>query len=147
MYWFCLNFLFVFFPCWLVGFLIFIWRKTEKNITMALWQIIYSLSSCSPIQRHCIQPCHVQKVTVHAGVLLFDATVLWSPRSPDVVLGECVLRMLISCPVCHRIHLTLSMFVFGTTENTPNIIRTHVVFCYLIFLHFKVRKQKVIPFK
>ena len=37
MYWFCLNFLFVFFPCWLVGFRIFIWRKTEKNITMALF--------------------------------------------------------------------------------------------------------------
>ena len=36
LYWFCLNFLFVFFPCWLVGFPIFIWRKTEKNITMAL---------------------------------------------------------------------------------------------------------------
>ena len=36
LYWFCLNFLFVFFPCWLVGFRIFIWRKTEKNITMAL---------------------------------------------------------------------------------------------------------------
>ena len=37
MYWFCLYFLFVFFPCWLVGFRIFIWRKTEKNITMALF--------------------------------------------------------------------------------------------------------------
>ena len=31
MYWFCLNFLFVFSPCWLVGFLIFIWRETEKK--------------------------------------------------------------------------------------------------------------------
>ena len=28
------------------------------------------------------------------------------------------------CPVCHRIHLTRSVFVFGATENTPNIIRT-----------------------
>ena len=37
LYWFCLNFLFVFFPCWLVGFQIFIWRKTENNITMALF--------------------------------------------------------------------------------------------------------------
>ena len=37
LYWFCLNFLFVFFSCWLVGFRIFIWRKTEKNITMALF--------------------------------------------------------------------------------------------------------------
>ena len=50
-----------------------------------------------------IQDCHVQKVTVHvhAGVLLSDATVLSSPRSPDVVLGERVLRMLISCPERH----------------------------------------------
>ena len=64
-----------------------------------------------------IQPCHVQKVTVHAGVLLSDATVLSSPRSPDVVLGERVLRMLISYPVCHRIPLTCSMFVFVTIEK------------------------------
>ena len=34
-----------------------------------------------------IQPCHVQKVTVHAGVLLSDAIVLSRPRSPDVVQG------------------------------------------------------------
>ena len=34
-----------------------------------------------------IRPCHVQKVTVHAFVLLSDATVLSSPRSPDVMLG------------------------------------------------------------
>ena len=84
---------------------------------------LYSLSSCSPILRHYIQDCPVQKVMVHAGVLLSSATALSSPRSPDVVLGERVLRMLISCPVCHRIALTRSVFVFGTTENTPNIIR------------------------
>ena len=86
---------------------------------------LYLLSSCSPILRYYIQDCHMQKVTVHAGVLLSDATALSSPRSPDVVFGERVLRMLISCPVCHRIPLTRSVFVFGTTENTPNIIRTH----------------------
>ena len=66
----------------------------------------------------------MQKVTVHAGVLLSDATALSSPRSPDVVLGERVLRMLISCPECHRIPLTGSVFMFGTIEDTPNIIRT-----------------------
>ena len=92
---------------------------------------LYSLSSCNPILRHYIQECHVQKVTVHAGVLLFDATAISSPRSPDVVLGERVLRVLISCPVCHRIPLTRSVFVFQTTENTPNIIRTR---CTVIFM-------------
>ena len=66
----------------------------------------------------------MQKVTVHAGVLLSDATALSSPRSPDVVLGERVLCMLISCPECHRIPLTRSVFMFGTIEDTPNIIRT-----------------------
>ena len=66
----------------------------------------------------------MQKVTVHAGVLLSDATALSSPRSPDVVLGERVLHMLISCPVCHGIPLTRSVFMFGTIEDTPNIIRT-----------------------
>ena len=85
---------------------------------------LYSLSYCSPILRHYIQDCHVQKVTVHAGVLLSDATALSSPQSPDVVLGERVLRMLISCPECHRIPLTRSVFMFGTIEDTPNIIRT-----------------------
>ena len=49
---------------------------------------------------------------------------LSSPRSPDVLLGERVLRMLISCPECHRIPLTRSVFMFGTIEDTPNIIRT-----------------------
>ena len=49
---------------------------------------------------------------------------LSSPRSPDVVLGERVLRMLISCPECHRIPLTRSVFMIGTIEDTPNIIRT-----------------------
>ena len=49
---------------------------------------------------------------------------LSSPRSPDVVLGERVLRMLISCPECHRIPLTRSVFMFETIEDTPNIIRT-----------------------
>jgi hypothetical protein len=33
---FCYVLLFVFLPCWLVGFWIFRWRKTDKNITMAL---------------------------------------------------------------------------------------------------------------
>ena len=66
----------------------------------------------------------MQKVTVHAGVLLSDATALLSPRSPDVVLGERVLRMLISCPECHRIPLTRLEFMFETIEDTPNIIRT-----------------------
>ena len=66
----------------------------------------------------------MQNVTVHAGVLLSDATALSSPRSPDVVLGERVLRMLISCPEGHRIPLTRSVFMFGTIEDTPNIIRT-----------------------
>ena len=65
----------------------------------------------------------MQKVTVHADVLS-DATALSSPRSPDVVLGERVLRMLISCPECHRIPLTRSVFMFGSIEDTPNIIRT-----------------------
>ena len=65
-----------------------------------------------------------EKVTVHAGVLLSDTTALSSPRSPDVVLGERVLRMLISCPECHRIPLTRSVFMFGTIEDTPSIIRT-----------------------
>ena len=46
---------------------------------------LYSLSLCSSILRHYIQDCYVQKVTVHAGVLLLsDATALSSPRSPDV---------------------------------------------------------------
>ena len=87
---------------------------------------LYSLSSCSPILlvRHYIQDCHVQKVTVHAGVLLSDTTALSSPRSPDVVLGERVLRILISCPECHIIPLTHSVFMFGTIEETPSIIRT-----------------------
>ena len=49
---------------------------------------------------------------------------LSSPRSPDVVLGERVLRMLISCPECHRIPLTRSVFMFGTIKDTPSIIRT-----------------------
>ena len=94
---------------------------------------LYSLSSCSPILlvRHYIQDCHVQKVTVHAGVLLSDATALSSLRSPDVVLGEPVLRMLISCPECHRIPLTRSVFMFGTIEDTPSIIRT---VCKKLFL-------------
>ena len=74
--------------------------------------------------RHYIQDCHVQKVTVHAGVLLSDATAFSSPPSPDVVLDERVLRMLISCPECHRIPLTRLVFMFGTIEDTPNIIRT-----------------------
>ena len=42
---------------------------------------LHLLSSCSPIQRHYIQPCRVQKETVDAGVLLTDATVLSSPWS------------------------------------------------------------------
>ena len=57
---------------------------------------------------------------------------LSSPRSPDVVLGERVLRMLISCPECHRIPLTRSVFMFGTIEDTPNIIRTG---CTHILVH------------
>ena len=85
-------------------------------VTHAIYIIIVLL--------HYIQDCHVQKVTVHAGVLLSDTTALSSPRSPDVVLGERVLRMLISCPVCHRIPLTRSVFMFGTIEDTPSIIRT-----------------------
>ena len=87
---------------------------------------LYSLSSCSPILlvRHYIQDCDVQKVTVNVGVLLSDATALSSPRSPDVVLDERVLRMLISRPECHRIPLTRSVFMFGTIEDTPSIIRT-----------------------
>ena len=89
---------------------------------------LYSLSYCSPILRHYIQDCHVQKVTVHAGVLLSEATALSSPRWPDVVLGERVLRMLISCPECHRIPLTRSVFMFGTIEDTPNIIRLNCIF-------------------
>ena len=65
----------------------------------------------------------MQKVTVHAGVLLADVTALSSLRWSDV-LGERVLRMLISCPECHRIPLTRSVFMFGTIEDTPSIIRT-----------------------
>ena len=65
-----------------------------------------------------------EKVTVHAGVLLSDATALSSPQSPDVVLGERMLRMLISCPECHIIPLTRSVFMFGTIKDTPSIIRT-----------------------
>ena len=57
---------------------------------------------CSAVRRHCLS----------------------STRSPDVVLGERVLCMLISCPKCHRIPLTRSVFMFGTIEDTPNIIRT-----------------------
>ena len=84
-------------------------------------------SSCSPIQRHYIQPRLVQKVTVNAGVLLSDATVLSSPWSPNVVLGERVLHTLISCMVCHRIPFTCSiMFAFGTFENMLYIIRRAV---------------------
>ena len=64
------------------------------------------------------------KSTVHTGVLLSDATALSSPRSPDVLLGERVLRMLISCPECHIIPLTRSVFMFGTIEDTPSIIWT-----------------------
>ena len=66
----------------------------------------------------------MQKETVYAGFLLSDANALSSPRSPDVVLGERVLRMLISCPKYHRIPLTRPVFMFGTIEDTPNIIRT-----------------------
>ena len=68
----------------------------------------------------------MQKVTVHAGVLLSDATAL-CPWSADVVLGERVLRMLISCPECNRIPLTRLVFMFGTIEDTPNIIRTKCI--------------------
>ena len=57
---------------------------------------------------------------------------LSSPRSPDVVLGERVLRMLISCPECHRIPLTRSVFMFGTIGDTPNIIRTG---CSMLKMH------------
>ena len=93
---------------------------------------LYSLSSCSSILlvRHFIQDCHVQKVTVHAGVLLSDATALSSPRLPDVVLGERVLRMLISFPECHIIPLTRSVCMFGTIEDTPIIIRTGCKYPY-----------------
>ena len=77
-----------------------------------------------------IKDFHVQKVTVHAGVLPSDATALSSLRSHGVVLGERVLRMLISCPVCDRISLTRSVFMFGTIEDTPNIIRTRCNTCY-----------------
>ena len=89
---------------------------------------LYLLSSCTPILlvRHYIQDCHVQKVTVHAGVLLSDATALSSPNWPDV-LGERVLRMLIPCPECHRIPLTRSVFMFETIEDTPSIIRTRYI--------------------
>ena len=59
---------------------------------------------CSAVRRHCLI------------------------RSPDVVLGERVLRMLISCPECHRIPLTRSVFMFGTIEDTPNIIRTGCIY-------------------
>ena len=58
---------------------------------------------------------------------------LSSPRSPDVVLGERVLRMLISCPECHRIPLTRSVFMFGTIEDTPNIIRTGCIYVHSLW--------------
>ena len=76
-----------------------------------------------------MQPFHVQIVTAHAGVLLSDATVLYSPWSPDV-LGERVLHMLISCPVCHKILLTRSMFLFETIENN-----TLKIFAQFLFIH------------
>ena len=86
--------------------------------------------------RHYIQDCHVQKVTVHAGVLLSEVTALSSPWSHDVVLGERVLhfvvRMLISGPVCHRI----SLFMFGTIKDTPNIIRTRCTCKFPMVMHF-----------
>ena len=50
--------------------------------------VIYIIIVFAVIVQSYIQDCHVQKVTVHAGILLSDATVLSSPRSPDVVLGE-----------------------------------------------------------
>ena len=106
---------------------------------------LFSLPSCSPILlvRHYIQDCHVQKVTVHADVLLSNTTALSSPRPPDVVLGERVLRMLISCPECHRIPLTRSVFMFGIIEDTPSIIRTGCSkeLC-VYFLHIYTDLQK-----
>jgi hypothetical protein len=47
LYVFCYFLLFVFLPCWLVGFWIFKWRKTDKNITMVLhsWTLTASDSS------------------------------------------------------------------------------------------------------
>ena len=99
-----------------------------------------------------VKDCHVQKVTVHAGVLLSDATALSSPRSPDVVLGERVLRMLISCPVCHRRPLTRSVFMFGTIEDTSNIIRTRYkkliinfcIFSYAQDMHYDYLNLQII---
>ena len=72
----------------------------------------------------------MQKVTVHAGVLLSDAIALSSSRSPDVVLGERVLRMLISCPECHRIPLTRSVFIFGTKSKIRQTLSGRVVLWY-----------------
>jgi hypothetical protein len=43
---FCYFLLFVFLPCWLVGFWIFKWRKTDKNITMAL-VLMFNSSLCT----------------------------------------------------------------------------------------------------
>ena len=77
---------------------------------------LYSLSSCSPILlvRHYIQDCHVQKVTAHAGVLLSNATALSSPRSPDVVLGERVLCILIFMPgMSYNTFDSLSVYVWN----------------------------------
>ena len=65
----------------------------------------------------------MQNGTVHAGVLMSHATALLCSRSPDM-LGDRVLRKLISCSECHRIPLTRSVFIFGTIKDTPNIIRT-----------------------
>ena len=74
-----------------------------------------------------IKDCHVQKVTVHAARCsavrrhgLIKSPVAWC-------CVERVLRMLISCPVCHGIPLTRSVFMFGTIEDTPNIIRTRCI--------------------
>ena len=54
---------------------------------------LYSLSSCSPTLRHYIQHLHVQKLTVHAGVLLSDATALSSP-------GRLMLCWVSACYAC-----------------------------------------------
>ena len=86
-------------------------------VTYVIYIIIVFIVIVPSYMTYYNQDCHVQHVTVHAGDLLSEATAL-SPRSPDVVLGEHVQRMLISCPECHRIPLTRSVFVFGTTENT-----------------------------
>ena len=92
----------------------------------------------------------MQKVTVHAGVLLSDATALSSPRSPDVVLGERVLRMLISSSECHRIPLTRSVFMFGTIEDTPNIIRTgftralDLILCWASWIRLNIFIENII---